>query len=71
MQEELTEYRQADAARFLHRTPQRVLQWRQRGDLVGYYHGRVWLVSRAELEAFAARPQRGPGAPKGPRKKVG
>lgn len=68
MEEEKQEYRQADAARFLHRTPQRVLQWRQRGDLVGYYHGSVWFIGREELEAFAAKPRRRAGAPSGPRK---
>lgn len=64
-------YIQADAARILKVSPQRILQWRQRGDLVGFTRGKGkkrWYVTQEELDAFALRPRRGPGAPRGPRK---
>jgi hypothetical protein len=59
-----TEYAQADAARFLGVTPQRVLQWRQQSVLEGFYVGKRWFVSASELLAFSEKPRRGPGRPK-------
>ncbi len=58
------EYTQANAARFLGVSPQRVLQWRNEKRLVGYFHDNRWFVSQQELAEFLARPRRGSGRPK-------
>ena len=63
-EEEKTEYSQANAARFLKVSPQRVLQWRQRKDLVGFTVGGRWFIKKEELEAFKNKPKRGPGRPR-------